>query len=67
MDMLRNRFYIGEVHVPAYKGSPAQYVKGKHDPIISKDTFYKVQDILDGKQKHTPQGWQENSPRPIFT
>ena len=52
-DMLRNHFYIGEVFVPAYDGKPARYQKGLHDAIIEKEIFYKVQDILDGKKKHT--------------
>ena len=45
-DMLRNRFYIGEVFVPAYNNDPDQYVKGQHEPLVSPDVFYKVQEIL---------------------
>ena len=45
-DMLRNRFYIGDVFVPAYNNDPDQYVKGQHEPLVEPDVFYKVQDIL---------------------
>lgn len=53
-DMLRNRFYIGEVFAPEYKGQKAGYIKGLHDGIINEDVFWRVQEILDGKKKHTP-------------
>lgn len=53
-DMLRNRFYVGEVRVPEHNGKPAYYVKGLHNAIIDKDIFSKVQDILDGNRKQAP-------------
>ena len=53
-EMLRNHFYIGEVFVPEYNNKPAHFVKGLHDAIIDKETFYRVQDVLDGKRKNTP-------------
>lgn len=53
-NMLRNVFYIGKVRVPAYKGEPEQIVNGEHEGIIEEATFYKVQEILDGKRKKSP-------------
>ena len=53
-EMLRNRFYIGKIRVPAYKEEPEYYVNGEHEAIIDEETFYKVQEILDGKRKKTP-------------
>ena len=53
-DMLRNKFYIGIIHVPAEKNEPAQDVKAKHEPLIDEETFYAVQEVLDGKRKKTP-------------
>ena len=53
-EMLRNIFYIGKIRVPAYKDDPETIVEGKHEAIISTDTFNKVQDILDGKKKKSP-------------
>ena len=49
--MLRNRFYCGEVFVPAYGGDPAQYVVGVHEPLVDKETFERVQEIINGKKK----------------
>lgn len=48
--MLRNRFYIGDIFVPAYMDEVAHYVQGEHEALIDKETFYKVQDVLDGKK-----------------
>ncbi len=53
-DMLRNKFYMGIIRVPAYKGDPEQFVEGKHEALISRETFYKVQDVLEGKRRRTP-------------
>lgn len=53
-EMLRNVFYIGKIKVPAYKDEEERIVNGVHEPLIDEETFYKVQDILDGKRKKTP-------------
>lgn len=53
-EMLRNPFYIGKIRVPAYKDEKEQIVNGVHEPLIDEETFYKVQDILDGKRKKIP-------------
>ena len=45
-DMLRNRFYIGDVFVPAYNNDPDQYVKGIHEPLIGRTIFNQVQGML---------------------
>ncbi len=49
--MLRNRYYIGEVYVKAYKEKPAYWTKGMHQAIIDVDVFNRVQDILDGSRR----------------
>ena len=54
LDMLRNRFYIGEIFVKEYKDLPSYWTKGIHEPLIDEETFYKVQEILDGKKRNTP-------------
>ena len=53
-EMLRNRFYIGDIFVPAYMDEVAHYVQGEHEALIDKETFYKVQDVLDGKKRQSP-------------
>ena len=55
LNLLRNRLYIGEVHVPTYNGSEDRWVRGVHEPIIrDKELFYKVQELLDGKKRNHP-------------
>lgn len=51
---LRNRFYAGYIHVPAYEGDVEQWVVGQHEPLIDMSTFNAVQDILDGNRKKQP-------------
>ena len=47
---LRNRFFIGDVFVPEYGETPAQFVKGIHEPLTDAKTFYLVQSRLDGNR-----------------
>ena len=54
LGMLRNPFYIGKIKVPEYNGIPSHLVDGRHEPLISEDTFQKIQDLLDGKKKSKP-------------
>ena len=53
-NILRNRFYAGYVHVPAYHDDPEQYVKGVHEAIIDEKVFDRVQDIINGPRKKQP-------------
>ena len=56
--LLRNKGYIGKVFVPAFKDEPALWVDGLHKPIIDEETFYNVQDILEGRKKNLPNKFQ---------
>ena len=51
---MKNRFYTGYVHVPAYGDDPEQYIKGQHEAIIDQQTFDAVQSILNGNRKQQP-------------
>ena len=64
-EMLRNVFYIGKIRVPAYKDAPEQIVDGVHEALIDEETFYKVQEILDGRKKNTPK-MRVKLPHPDF-
>ncbi len=57
-EFLRNKGYIGKVLVPTYKSEPAHWVDGIHKPLIDDDTFYAVQDILEGRKKKLPNKFQ---------
>jgi site-specific DNA recombinase len=52
--LLRNKGYIGKIFVRAYKEEPAQWVQGQHQALIDEQTFYKVQDILEGRKRNLP-------------
>ena len=53
-NLLRNKGYIGKIMVKAYKDEPQEWVQGLHEPIISEDIFYTVQDILEGRKRKKP-------------
>lgn len=45
--LLRNKFYIGEVH-----WGKVHVKEGKHEPLIDRETFERVQMIMDGNNYH---------------
>lgn len=49
--LLRNPIYCGKIRIKAYKDEPEEIVQGIHEPIISEELFYEVQNVLDGKKK----------------
>ena len=49
--ILHNQFYIGKIFIPAYKDEVQLTVGGLHMPIIEEEIFYKVQDVLSGRNK----------------
>lgn len=48
---LRNYGYCGIIKVKAWKGEEEQLIPATHEPIISKELFFQVQDILNGNKK----------------
>ena len=50
-NVLRNSFYYGKIKIKEYKNEPEEIVQGIHEPIISEDLFFDVQNVLDGKRK----------------
>ncbi len=52
--LLRNPIYCGLIKVPAYKDEGEALVKGQHEPIVSENVFFQVQDILDGRKRNVP-------------
>ncbi|RYE56670.1 MAG: recombinase family protein, partial [Sphingobacteriales bacterium] len=51
INMLSNPFYIGKIFIKALADEPEQFIDGLHDPIVDRQTFTKVQEILAGKKK----------------
>ena len=52
--LIRNPVYCGIIKIPAYKGEEEMLVKGQHDPLISAEFFWQVQDILNGRRPNHP-------------
>ena len=49
--LIRNSVYCGKIFIPAYKEEEEQYSDGKHEPLITEQLFYDVQDVLNGRRK----------------
>jgi site-specific DNA recombinase len=52
--LLRNPIYCGKILIPAYRTEEAKLVKGIHEPLVSEELFYTVQDVLDGRKRKVP-------------
>ena len=48
-ETLRNPVYIGQIRIKSIEGIPELIVDGLHEGIIEEETFFKVQDILNGR------------------
>lgn len=48
--MFRSKFYMGLLTSDKYP----EIVKGQHTPMVTEDQFYKVQAILDGRNRNNP-------------
>ncbi len=49
--LLKNPVYCGKIVVPEYRDEPRQLVPGQHEPIITEELFYEVQDVLNGTKR----------------
>lgn len=49
--LLRNPLYMGKIRVPAENGQAEYLAKAVHEPIVSEELFYQVQDVLSGNKK----------------
>jgi site-specific DNA recombinase len=49
---IRNPVYCGKIFVPKHKGDASHFVKAQHEPLISEDLYYRVQDVLDGRKRN---------------
>ncbi len=62
MGMIKNPFYMGKIKVPEYNGKPSYLVDGQHEPLISEETFQKMQELLNGKRKEKPKLCKPTNP-----
>ncbi|WP_161596094.1 recombinase family protein [Patiriisocius marinus] len=56
--ILKNPMYMGKIVVPAKDDEPKVLVEGLHEAIISEETFYQVQNILNKRKR--------KSNRPVY-
>jgi site-specific DNA recombinase len=49
--IIKSSVYYGRINIPAYKKEEACSVIGTHEPLISKELFETVQDVLTGKRR----------------
>lgn len=54
LNHVRNPYYYGVIILPAWKDEPEEEVLGQHEPLISKELFDEVQDVIFGRRKKTP-------------
>jgi hypothetical protein len=48
---MRNPVYCGKIFIPKYKDEESRFIIGTHEPIISDELYYQVQDVLDGRKR----------------
>ncbi|MEO6522794.1 MAG: recombinase family protein [Mucilaginibacter sp.] len=48
---VRNPCYCGKVIVPAFKDEEEYLAQGVHEPLVSEQVFYAVQDVIDGRKR----------------
>jgi hypothetical protein len=49
--IIRNPVYCGKIIVPKYKSEEETLAKGLHEPLISEELFYQVQDVINGRKR----------------
>lgn len=62
--LLRNSVYCGLLP-DTYKRNNGNYIKGIHEPLISEETFFRVQQILDGKRPNAVPRVKNNPDFPL--
>ena len=48
--LIHNPVYIGKIRIPALKDEPEELVDAIHEPIVDANTFWEVQEILEGRK-----------------
>ena len=48
---IRNPVYFGKIVIPKYKDEERLMVQGQHEPLISENMFFDVQNVLNGRKK----------------
>lgn len=60
--MIRNPLYSGLVYLKPYREEKEQFIEWIHEPIISRELYSKVQDILNGRNKQKGLNHKKTNP-----
>ena len=63
--VLTNPVYYGGVEVSTYKDEAYEIVEGKHEPLITKELFETVQDVLFNRKRKVPEKNTKNKELPL--
>ena len=66
MQMLHNILYIGKIRVPALGDEAEKVIDGEHEPLVSEETFYRVQDLIEGRNHRKHSLLKGKKPHPDF-
>ena len=66
MQMLHNILYIGKIRVPALGEEAEKIIDGEHEPLVSEETFYRVQDLIEGRNHRKHSLLKGKKPHPDF-
>ena len=66
MQMLHNILYIGKIRVPALGDEAEKVIDGEHEPLVSEETFYRVQDLIEGRNRRKHSLLKGKKPHPDF-
>lgn len=58
-NILRSCVYAGLIKINASKNSPEKYVKALHEPIIQEEDFWRVQKLLDSRDRQQTRAHEE--------
>jgi len=49
--ILENPIYCGKIRLKAFGDEPEEILQGKHEPIVTEELFYQVQDVIAGQRQ----------------
>ena len=52
LNTLRNPVYMGKIRVKPYMDDPLQIVEGLHPSIVDPETFYRANEVLEGRVRN---------------
>lgn len=65
INLIKNVAYIGKILIPSWKEEESKIVEGLHEPLISEDEFFLVQDIIKGRKKRFNKELKSNNLLPL--